>query len=86
MTYFHLLPFLINEKYEEGMCVCICVCVCVFCPTYSIACLNYEVVGFQPQVAANTFLGSLHSPSYIFKPPNAKVCMPETNELKTDNG
>ena len=65
------------------MCV---VCVCDLWPPVSLVCQNYDVVGFQPQAAANPFLGSVHPLSYIFNPPNYKVCMPETNEQRTENG
>ena len=59
---------------------------CVFWPPFSLACPNYEVVGFQPQAAANHFLDSVHPLSYIFNPPNAEVCIKKTNKRRTDNG
>ena len=59
---------------------------CVSWTPVSLACQNYEVAGFQTQAAANPFLGYVHHPSYILNPPNAKVCMPEMNEQRTDNG
>ena len=58
----------------------VCVCVC-FCSPDSIPCLNYEVVGFQPQEVDTPKTRRCASPQYIFKPPTPNMhARDDTNE------
>ena len=68
-----LFAFVVMHENWKFILVCV---VCVFWPPFSLACLNYYVVGFQPQAVANPEPRHFTSAIYLSKPPYANICMP----------
>ena len=47
--------------------------VCVSWLPVSVSCLNYVVVGLQPQAVGTPDLGSVHAPTAFLIPPTSKM-------------